>query len=66
VKRIVVGTHGRSIEENLMHEMASQSWALEAEEGCKYEQRGQKMELVMDGCQVWRNTALDRDPNTRG
>ena len=58
VKRILVGTHSRSIEEQLLHEMASQNWELEREEACKYAQHGSQMHLVMDGCQIWRNKAI--------
>jgi FkbM family methyltransferase len=57
VKRIVVGTHGRAIEEQLHGELASQSWILEADDACTYRQHGQLIALYEDGCQVWRNPA---------
>jgi hypothetical protein len=59
VKRIVVGTHSRAIEQGLLDELAPCSWVLEAEESCKYRQDGPRMALIMDGCQVWRNASLD-------
>jgi FkbM family methyltransferase len=59
VKRIVVGTHSRAIEQGLLDELAPHSWVLEAEESCKYRQDGPRMVLVMDGCQVWRNASAE-------
>ena len=58
VKRILIGTHSRAIEEQLLHEMASQDWELEREEACKYTQHGPRMTLVLDGCQIWHNKAV--------
>jgi FkbM family methyltransferase len=58
VKRVVVGTHGRKIEEQLLNELPSRGWQLEAEEPCIYQQSAGAMQLYIDGCQVWRNTAL--------
>lgn len=55
VRRLVVGTHGRTIEERLMGELAPQGWELESEEACLFEQRGDNVYLFRDGCQVWRN-----------
>jgi FkbM family methyltransferase len=58
VKRLVIGTHSRSIEQNLLDELASQSWVLEAEHCCVFQQDGRKMNLYRDGCQTWRNPDL--------
>jgi FkbM family methyltransferase len=58
VKRVVVGTHGRDIEQRLMEEMTGRGWALEGEEACQFRQNGTKLNLFRDGCQVWRNPAL--------
>jgi FkbM family methyltransferase len=58
VKRLVIGTHSRSIEQNLLEELASQSWVLEAEKSCTYRQEEQKMKLDVDGLQSWRNPDL--------
>jgi FkbM family methyltransferase len=55
VKRVVIGTHGRLIEQHLLEELASQSWILESEVSCVYVQQGKKMNLFVDGCQAWRN-----------
>ena len=62
VRRVVVGTHSRAIEQALFDEMAAQSWVLEAEESCRFRQKGQGMELAADGCQGWRNEAFDPSP----
>jgi FkbM family methyltransferase len=58
VKRIVIGTHGRAIEQQLLDELGSQGWILEADESCQYRQKGRLIFLYHDGCQVWRNPAL--------
>jgi len=55
VKRLVIGTHGRAIEQKLIDRLARQSWVLEAQESCLYRQCGSRTELFRDGCQVWRN-----------
>jgi FkbM family methyltransferase len=60
VKRLVIGTHGRSIEEQLLNELAANGWVLEAEEPCLYRQTEAGMQLLLDGCQVWRNRGLTR------
>jgi hypothetical protein len=60
VKRLVIGTHGRSIEEQLLNELAANGWVLEAEEPCLYRQTVAGMQLLLDGCQVWRNRDLTR------
>jgi FkbM family methyltransferase len=61
VKRIVVGTHSRRIEQDLREELGSREWMLEAEETCTYRQDGKKTVLFRDGCQGWRNTGFDRE-----
>jgi hypothetical protein len=58
VKRVVVGTHSRSIEQQLFEEMSQSGWLLEAEESCLYQQLHGKLSLLRDGCQVWRNPDL--------
>lgn len=57
-KRLVIGTHGRLIEEQLLNAMSADGWLLEAEESCRYRQSGERMILERDGCQVWKNLAL--------
>jgi FkbM family methyltransferase len=59
VKRLVVATHTRSIEQQLLQDMPSHAWVLEADEACKYRQDGQGVVQCMDGCQVWRNSTFD-------
>jgi FkbM family methyltransferase len=58
VKRLVIGTHGRDIEQKLFYELAARSMVLESEEACHFSQDGSWMKLQRDGCQVWRNPAL--------
>ena len=58
VKRLVIGTHGRDIEQKLLDELASQSMVLESDEACHFMQHHDRMVLQHDGCQVWRNPAL--------
>lgn len=58
VKWLVIGTHGRAIEQRLMEELGPQGWALVAEESCKYHQHQGILHLALDGCQVWRNQGL--------
>jgi FkbM family methyltransferase len=58
VRRVVIGTHGRAIEQGLLDGMAARGWVLESDEGCRYVQAGRAMVLDLDGCQVWRNPAV--------
>lgn len=58
VKRLVIGTHSRGIEQQLFDEMAGSGWLLEGEESCLYGQLRGKPVLRRDGCQVWRNPRL--------
>jgi FkbM family methyltransferase len=55
VRRVVIGTHGRAIEQALLEELSSQGWALEADQACRYSPFGAGLALAVDGCQVWRN-----------
>lgn len=58
VKRLVIGTHGRAIEEQLLDTLSADGWLLEADESCLYRQTGDRITLSRDGCQVWKNPAL--------
>lgn len=58
VKRLVVGTHGRAIEQLLLDCMSADGWLLEAEESCLFRQSDNRMVLERDGCQIWKNPAL--------
>jgi hypothetical protein len=59
VIRLVIGTHSRAIEQELLDELAWQSWDLESQETCLFLQEDRRMHLRLDGCQVWRNRAYD-------
>jgi FkbM family methyltransferase len=59
VRRIVVGTHSRRIENDLMDLFGSLGWWLEYESACYLRQQSSgKMTLYQDGTQVWRNPVL--------
>lgn len=59
VRRIVVGTHGRAIEDRLMACFGANGWTLEHESSCRLVQGPTgTMQLVADGTQVWRNARL--------
>ncbi len=59
VRRMVIGTHGRFIEERLINELSSQGWALESEEACAFDEHEGIVHMARDGCQVWRNRRFD-------
>jgi FkbM family methyltransferase len=58
VRRMVIGTHGRVIEERLMQRLSALGWVLEGEESCQFTQHGRTMALSRDGTQVWVNPAV--------
>jgi FkbM family methyltransferase len=58
VRWIVVGTHSRSIDGRLIDILDSQGWQLENEKPCKFEIKDGQMRTMLDGAQVWRNSAL--------
>jgi FkbM family methyltransferase len=58
VRRLVVGTHGRDIEQRLLRDLSSEGWRLEADEACRFHHAGGQLSLAIDGCQVWRNPTL--------
>ena len=58
VLRVVVGTHGRGIEERLFALFAGLGWRLEYEKPCTFDQASSGMALKNDGVQVWRNDRL--------
>lgn len=57
VRRVVVGTHSRRIEADLLDFFAAQDWRLEDEGVCRLIQHGGRgaLGLVRDGYQVWAN-----------
>jgi hypothetical protein len=59
VKRLVIGTHSRMIEQQLLEMLTLPDWELESEEACIYKQFWGRNLLLQDGCQVWRNRAMD-------
>lgn len=61
-KRLVIGTHGRGIEQQLFDELSAAGWRLEADESCVYKAVDGKPSLALDGCQIWRNPRLLAQP----
>lgn len=60
VRRVVIGTHSRAVEAELMEIFAGLGWILEDETVCRLHQAGDgSLHLLADGCQVWRNPGLD-------
>lgn len=60
VRRIVVGTHSREVEGRLIDFFAGDGWVCEHEACCKFLQsHAGTMDLIVDGCQIWRNRAFD-------
>jgi hypothetical protein len=59
VRRIVIGTHARRIEDDLMDLFSDLGWWLEHESACRpLQQNSGELTLYEDGTQVWRNPAL--------
>lgn len=59
VRRMVIGTHGRFIEERLFGELSNQGWSLESDEACAFDETDGVVHMARDGCQVWRNRRFD-------
>jgi hypothetical protein len=60
VRRVVVGTHSRKIEDELIETFRTWSWFLEYETACKYRIDDGLPYLNTDGVQVWRNTRIPK------
>ena len=58
VRRLVVGTHGRCIEERLFTLFAGLGWTLESEKACTFRYGTAGTTLQNDGVQVWLNTHI--------
>jgi FkbM family methyltransferase len=63
VKRLVIGTHSRSIEGMLVDLLSSAGWLLDAEKPCKFSlpvmpERISEKHTFLDGTQVWVNPGL--------
>lgn len=54
-RRLVIGTHGRSVEQRLLEELSADGWVLESDRACRYAPNATGLGLAEDGCQVWRN-----------
>lgn len=61
VKCLIIGTHGRAIEQKLVDVLTSDGWVLCREHACRLGQ-SESMGVVcmVDGCQMWRNPRLLR------
>jgi FkbM family methyltransferase len=55
VRRVVVGTHGRSIEERLHKAFGDAGWRLEHDDPCRMAIVAGRPLLAQDGAQVWLN-----------
>jgi hypothetical protein len=66
VMRLVIGTHSRSIEQQLLDELSWNEWSLESEETCIFVQNCRRMLLLQDGCQVWLNPAFENVSTSSG
>jgi FkbM family methyltransferase len=53
--RLVIGTHGREIEHQLLDTLSKAGWLLEYDLACTYSINAGKFSLHADGCQLWRN-----------
>jgi FkbM family methyltransferase len=58
VRRVVVGTHGRSIEEKLHELFSSNGWRLDKDMACTVKLGQVAPDLVQDGAQLWVNPRL--------
>jgi len=55
VKFMIIGTHSRQIEDDLMNLLISEKWILENEKACK-STSGSNIGLLKDGTQLWLNS----------
>jgi FkbM family methyltransferase len=62
VRRIIVATHRRAIEAELHHLLFDRGWHLEADQACQMIDVGDRLVLIQDGVQVWRNDRLAERP----
>lgn len=58
VATMIIGTHGRSIEEGLMQLLGGAGWRLLREKSCQFSLESGLPALMVDGCQVWKNPRL--------
>lgn len=58
VRWVVIGTHSRLIEGQLVELFMDSGWQLAHEKPCRFQQLDRIPEIVVDGCQVWKNPSL--------
>lgn len=58
VRRMLVGTHSRVIEGDIMHLLHKEGWALEIERPCVFDLVSGKPVVRIDGVQGWVNSSL--------
>jgi hypothetical protein len=62
VRYLVVGTHSRKLDGDLLEIMLNESWILENEKPCQFvfkaDARTLETMTTLDGTQVWRNPRL--------
>lgn len=58
VRRLVIGTHGRAVEQRLLEDLSADGWTCETDHPCRYSPYQGGLGLAVDGCQVWRNDAV--------
>lgn len=58
VATMIIGTHGRAIEDGLMACLGDAGWHLVREKSCQFRLDSGRPVLIVDGCQVWKNPRL--------
>lgn len=58
VRRLVIGTHGRAVEQRLLEDLSADGWQCETDHPCRYAPHQGGLALAVDGCQVWRNPGV--------
>ena len=58
VRRMVIGTHGRAVEQRLLEDLSADGWVCETDHPCRYGRHQGGLSLAVDGCQVWRNDGV--------
>jgi FkbM family methyltransferase len=61
VRRIVVGTHGKEIEERLRAMFSKEGWRLDGDLTCSFKEENGQSTLVQDGAQLWVNPNVKED-----
>jgi hypothetical protein len=58
IKRLIIGTHSRMIEAQLLDLLASDDWILENEKPCKFTFAEGRLDTTLDGTQIWSNPTI--------